>query len=418
MAREHRGDGRHRHRDVVGQGDRGRRRRQRRRASHACRTRCVVPAPERFEHDAAERVARRSAPRAGGARRPRRPRRERGRDGAVAHRGRRAGHAAHARACSTATSAAAPASCRRQATDDASGGFLGYVRWLHETVPTAHGFWPAQSVANHALAGEAVLDTTTASLAHPLFDFTGWDAAVAGELGITTDQLPRLVPTGWECGQRRRRRSRARVGVHRRDGRAAGGGRRPAPATCSCCSAPRSSCGSSPHEGAEVPGYVDHPAHRVGQLPRGRPEQRRRAVPRLGHAVPGGTGRASRSIPARSRCGRRTRAASGCRSTTTTRRASLHRLDLTHDAGRDRACHRRGVGVRGEARDRRRGRARRRAAEARRRLGWRHARRRVGRRPSPTSPTCRSTAWRCPRAARSGRRGWRASPPGSRSRWR
>ena len=86
-------------------------------------------------------------------------------------------------------------------TDDASGGFLGYVRWLHETVPSAHGFWPAQSVANHALAGEAVLDTTTASLAHPLFDFTGWDAAVAGELGITPDRLPRLVPTGWECGK-------------------------------------------------------------------------------------------------------------------------------------------------------------------------------------------------------------------------
>ena len=68
-------------------------------------------------------------------------------------------------------------------------------------MPTAHGFWPAQSVANHALAGEAVLDTTTASLAHPLFDFTAWDAAVAGDLGITTDRLPRLVPTGWECGK-------------------------------------------------------------------------------------------------------------------------------------------------------------------------------------------------------------------------
>src|SRR6185312_13161644 len=32
--------------------------------------------------------------------------------------------------------------------DDASGGFLGYVRWLHDAVPSAHGFWPAQSVAN------------------------------------------------------------------------------------------------------------------------------------------------------------------------------------------------------------------------------------------------------------------------------
>jgi xylulokinase len=85
--------------------------------------------------------------------------------------------------------------------DDASGGFLGYVRWLHEEVPGARGFWPAQAVANHALAGEAVLDTTTASLAHPLFDWVGWDEAVAHELGIATGQLPRLVPTGWKAGE-------------------------------------------------------------------------------------------------------------------------------------------------------------------------------------------------------------------------
>lgn len=98
------------------------------------------------------------------------------------------------------TGTVAPSTDGRSA-DDASGGFLGYVRWLHEAVPSAHGFWPAQAVANHALAGEAVLDTSTASLAHPLFDFVQWDAAVAGELGITTDRLPRLVPTGWECGK-------------------------------------------------------------------------------------------------------------------------------------------------------------------------------------------------------------------------
>jgi xylulokinase len=86
-------------------------------------------------------------------------------------------------------------------TDDASGGFLGFVRWLATTFADARGYWPAQSVANHALSGEAVLDTTTASLAHPLFDWVGWDAALASELGVTTEQLPRLVPTGWECGR-------------------------------------------------------------------------------------------------------------------------------------------------------------------------------------------------------------------------
>ena len=86
-------------------------------------------------------------------------------------------------------------------TDDASGGFLGFVRWLAGEAPGAHGLWPAQAVANHALSGEAVLDTTTAALAHPLFDWAGWDEQLAHRLGIRTSQLPRLVPTGWEAGR-------------------------------------------------------------------------------------------------------------------------------------------------------------------------------------------------------------------------
>jgi xylulokinase len=86
-------------------------------------------------------------------------------------------------------------------TDDASGGFLGFVRWLAEAAPGARGLWPAQAVANHALSGEAVLDTTTAALAHPLFDWVGWDEQLATGLGIRTAQLPRLVPTGWEAGR-------------------------------------------------------------------------------------------------------------------------------------------------------------------------------------------------------------------------
>jgi xylulokinase len=56
-------------------------------------------------------------------------------------------------------------------------------------------------VANHALAGEAVLDTSTASTAVPLFDFTGWDEALVTEIGARVEQFPRLVPTGWECGR-------------------------------------------------------------------------------------------------------------------------------------------------------------------------------------------------------------------------
>jgi xylulokinase len=82
----------------------------------------------------------------------------------------------------------------------ASGELVGFLRWCVDECPDAAGFWPAQAVANHALSGEAVLDTSTAATAFPLFDWTGWDEAVAGDAGITVEQLPRLVPTAWAAG--------------------------------------------------------------------------------------------------------------------------------------------------------------------------------------------------------------------------
>lgn len=82
-----------------------------------------------------------------------------------------------------------------------TGELVAFLRWTHEREPDACGFWPAQSVANHALGGEAILDTSTASTAYPLFDWTGWDEKVAAELGITVGHLPRLVPTAWAAGR-------------------------------------------------------------------------------------------------------------------------------------------------------------------------------------------------------------------------
>lgn len=82
-----------------------------------------------------------------------------------------------------------------------SGELLEFLKWFRDEYPEAKGFWPAQAVANHALSGDAVLDTSTATTAYPLFDWTGWDDNLAAELGITTPQLPRLVPTAWECGR-------------------------------------------------------------------------------------------------------------------------------------------------------------------------------------------------------------------------
>jgi xylulokinase len=88
-----------------------------------------------------------------------------------------------------------------EATGIESGELLGFLRWCAHEVPEAAGFWPAQATANHALSGEAVLDTSTAATAHPLFDWTGWDAEIAAGFGARPEQLPRLAPTGWEAAR-------------------------------------------------------------------------------------------------------------------------------------------------------------------------------------------------------------------------
>ena len=82
-----------------------------------------------------------------------------------------------------------------------SGEMLGFLRWCAETAPQAAGFWPAQATANHALGGEAVLDTVTAMTAVPLFDYTRWDAAVANESGADVSRLPRVVPGDQPAGK-------------------------------------------------------------------------------------------------------------------------------------------------------------------------------------------------------------------------
>ena len=74
-----------------------------------------------------------------------------------------------------------------------SGELLAFLAWHAAASPEAAGYWPAQAVANHALTGRGAIDTATAMTAHPLFDFHGWDAALAASAGATTAQLPDLV---------------------------------------------------------------------------------------------------------------------------------------------------------------------------------------------------------------------------------
>ena len=74
-----------------------------------------------------------------------------------------------------------------------SGEMLGFLAWLRGNCPEATRFWPAQAVANHALCGRGVIDTTTAFTAYPLFDGARWDPALAAQADVTPEQLPDVV---------------------------------------------------------------------------------------------------------------------------------------------------------------------------------------------------------------------------------
>ncbi len=84
-----------------------------------------------------------------------------------------------------------------------SGEAVEFLRWTAREAPEAKGYWPAMAVANHALAGEAVLDNATASTTYPLFDGTGWSEDACAECGTTADRMPRVERTGTVVGQLR-----------------------------------------------------------------------------------------------------------------------------------------------------------------------------------------------------------------------
>jgi xylulokinase len=83
----------------------------------------------------------------------------------------------------------------------ALGEAAEFLRWTAEQAPEAAGYWPAPAVANHAIAGQAVIDIATAATAFPLFDGTGWDPAACAERGANVEQMPRVESMGVAAGQ-------------------------------------------------------------------------------------------------------------------------------------------------------------------------------------------------------------------------
>src|SRR6185312_1219679 len=59
----------------------------------------------------------------------------------------------------------------------------------------------APAVANHALAGQPVIDIATAATAFPLFDGTGWNPEACAERGAAVEQMPRVESMGAVVGQ-------------------------------------------------------------------------------------------------------------------------------------------------------------------------------------------------------------------------
>jgi sugar (pentulose or hexulose) kinase len=85
----------------------------------------------------------------------------------------------------------------------ALGEAAEFLRWTAAEAPDAAGYWPAPAVANHAVAGEAVIDFATAATAFPLFDGTGWNPTACADRGATVEQMPRVETIGAVAGQLR-----------------------------------------------------------------------------------------------------------------------------------------------------------------------------------------------------------------------
>ncbi len=77
-----------------------------------------------------------------------------------------------------------------------AGELMQFLRWQSSQHPGARGFWMAQAVANHALTGEALVSTTVAATAVPLFDWTSWDEQLLASCGARADQMPQVRPSG------------------------------------------------------------------------------------------------------------------------------------------------------------------------------------------------------------------------------
>jgi xylulokinase len=76
----------------------------------------------------------------------------------------------------------------------------GFLRWAVAESPGAHGYWPAQAVANFALGGVAAVDSGVAMMSASLLSSGQWDPAKLKPIGADAGQMPLIVPMGSRAG--------------------------------------------------------------------------------------------------------------------------------------------------------------------------------------------------------------------------
>jgi xylulokinase len=77
----------------------------------------------------------------------------------------------------------------------------GFLRWTARAAPDAHGFWPAQAVANKALGARPAVDMSVAYISSPLYGPSGWDPTICAGCGVRPDQMPEASMPAAEIGR-------------------------------------------------------------------------------------------------------------------------------------------------------------------------------------------------------------------------
>ena len=77
----------------------------------------------------------------------------------------------------------------------------GFVQWAVREAPDARGYWPAQAVANYALSGVPAIDTGTAMCMGSMRTGNVWNGDALAKLGVSEQQLPVVVPMGEVAGR-------------------------------------------------------------------------------------------------------------------------------------------------------------------------------------------------------------------------